>query len=646
MVRTFPIGAGKSLRSGRRISGRSALPGGLALLEKPNGSSEPAGFLSGGYTIVPAHAQEFQSRVDDSMISHLWDGVSGWWREATGPMNWHSYNSVGAAVMRRVLLWIPVVVVFLALTAATGVYLLTGWRARDLAAKGMENARSGNLSMAQLQLKSAARLRGWDGSVQRAEVFVQSRLNDPGALGRWRALSETAELTSEEMEERARLAMVRGSDAEFEEALVPVPPGKGAALRSARLLQMGDLTGAIAQARAAAGASDEPAHQLELARLLIMGQTMAGRVGAAADGPRAEADEIVGLIDQLRGTASANQAIALGLGSFPQSAEKSREWALDAMGELEVSNPALLAAAHHLAASGGGNARELAQRMTPVFAGADPGVQARLARWLNAQGLWDETLALMDAKTASQDFGAYEARAHALAVTGKWDDLLALSDSPARAPASFRLTIRSLAAQRLGKSGIANKALADALAAGAQDGRIREVLLAADQMNQRESADAGLVALCSDPRSADVMLRVARDRFGRRGQFESVAQAYANASRAVPHALPVQDYRRRLELLEARSVPAEETAAAVEASPADPSVRCTHALNLLRNELPREALAVLQGIDLVPERLAPGDQAVVIAVLAANGLDGEAGVRREALDPRLLEEGERALVGR
>lgn len=559
-------------------------------------------------------------------------------------MNWHSYNSVGAAVMRRVLLWIPVVVLFLALTAATGVYLFSGWRARDLAAKGMENARSGNLSMAQLQLKSAARLRSWDQSVRRAEVFVQSRLNDPGALARWSTLSERTQLTGEETEERARLTMIRGGEAEFEQSLVAVPPGTAAALRSARLLGKGDLTGAITQARAAVDASDDPARKLELARLLVMGQTMAGRVGAAADDRRAEADEIVGLIDQLRGTASANQAIALGLGSFPQPAEKSREWALDAMGELAVSNPALLAAAHHLVASGEGNARELAQQLAPVFSGADAGVRAQFARWLNAQGLWDETLALMDAKTVSQDFGAYEARAHALAVTGKWDDLLALSDSPTRAPASFRLTIRSLAAQRLGKSGIASKALADALAVSAQDGRIREVLLAADQMNQSESADAVLIALCGDPRAAEVMLRVARDRFGRRGQFESVAQAFGNASRAVPHSLPVQDYRRRLDLLAERSVPTAETAAGVEASPADPSVRCTHALNLLRNELPREALAVLQGIDLVPERLAPGDQAVVIAVLAANGMESEASARRQALDDRFLEDSERALL--
>jgi predicted Zn-dependent protease len=123
-------------------------------------------------------------------------------------------------------------------------------------------------------------------------------------------------------------------------------------------------------------------------------------------------------------------------------------------------------------------------------------------------------------------------------------------------------------------------------------------------------------------------------------------QAFENANMASPHAPYVEDYRWRIELLANRPVDLEETAAAVAAAPTDPVLRCTHALGLLRRQQPAEAFALLQEIDIVPERLSPADQAVAIAVLKANGQTDHAEALLGALDAKLLRKSEIALTGR
>jgi predicted Zn-dependent protease len=109
-------------------------------------------------------------------------------------------------------------------------------------------------------------------------------------------------------------------------------------------------------------------------------------------------------------------------------------------------------------------------------------------------------------------------------------------------------------------------------------------------------------------------------------------------------ALVMQDYRRRFELLADRPVDPKDAAAAVAESPTDPVLRCTYALALLRSGRLGEALAALQEIDIMPERLPPADQAVVIAVLTANGKDERAAALRGALDAKNLRKSERALA--
>ena len=106
------------------------------------------------------------------MISSIADLCIRWWREATGPLNRSQHRTLGAAIMRRILVWTPVLVLAAIVFGALGFYLFTGWRARDLTAKALANAESGNARFARLQLTSAARLRPDDPVVKRASALV------------------------------------------------------------------------------------------------------------------------------------------------------------------------------------------------------------------------------------------------------------------------------------------------------------------------------------------------------------------------------------------------------------------------------------------------------------------------------------------
>ena len=357
-------------------------------------------------------------------------------------------------------------------------------------------------------------------------------------------------------------------------------------------------------------------------------------------------EEVIALVDQLQGTPQGNQAIATALGAFPQPQAKAREWALAALEDLSVTNPALLPAAQWMVASGEGTAQDYAVKLSAVFAGAKPGQQAKLAAWFNRQGMPEQTLTLITVKKATQDAGAYLARGEALAAMGNWEELRKLGDTACNAPPSMQLSTKAVAAHHLGKTGEAQKTLADALRAGAGDGGFGYALAAAEETRQRGVADQVIVESCADPQMAANMFRLARERFGRRGQFASLAAAYDAAAKAAPDAPAVQDYRRRTDLLAGKPVSLEETAAAIAAAPADQSARFTHALALLKADRAADALGVFHDVDIFVDQLPPGDKAVAIALYRANGMDRTADAVSSNLDTAALEPGEFALIAR
>lgn len=582
--------------------------------------------------------------------SSIADFFIRWWREATGPISRCQHRNFFEALLRRILLWVPVFVLALALFGAAGFYFFTGWRAHDLTCKAMDNARAGNIQMAWLQIMSAKSLRGGSPEVRRTMVYVRSVANDPAASALWDELAAEFTLTNEEMEERARAAERSGTDGQWEAAMAALEQGGDNAtagmLRSQRALRRGNIEQAVAEARTAAGKSGDPKNKMQLLSLLLWRYaSMFGSSGDNAASFRA-AEEIIALVDELQGTDQGNEAIAVALGAFPQPADKARAWAKAAMKNLSEGNPALLAAARYLVQSGDISAQEIGAKLAPVFAGAKIARQANLAKFLTTNGMAEEALTLVTAKKAAADPVAFEERGRALAALKRWDDLQALSNSTASAPESSKLFYRGWACAELGDNWRAKKALGDALRAAVREGRVPTMLAALDSIGQGQVADAATIELCGKKETADAMFRVARDRFGRRGQFISLSSAYEAADEADPGAESIADYRRRMDLLENRKVPSSETAAVVAAKPLNIPARFTHALALLKEGRAGDALGVFHDIDVFVDKLAPGEKAIAIAIWEANGLNSNAASIRSQLKAEALNEGEFVLIAR
>lgn len=584
-------------------------------------------------------------RISSGMV----DFLRLWWREATGPFALSQHRNVFEAVLRRVMLWVPVVALIAALSGALGFYFFTGWRARDLAVKAMDNALAGNLQMARLQVISARGLRSGDPTVKRTMLYVQSRLNDPDALPLWEEFAGREKPTDTESAEWSRLAMLFGSDEQFARANAALTESgmdaEAAALRSARQLQRGNLAQSIAEARGAASQSGDAVGKLALLRLLLARHVpvLASRTRTGPSDLQGR-DEIVALTDELLETPRGNEAIAMVLGAFPQPEEMARRWAEAGLRDRSPSNPALLPSARFLVATGQRTPEECLAMLSPVFAGASDDQRALFGRWLNFHQMWDETLTRISPETATRHALAFEERGRALAGREQWKELLAMVDAPSQAPDSLRCIYRGLAARKLGRIGIAPKALADAVRAGVREGRLPQTLAALDAIGESEAAAPILVEMCSTPGHAESVFRVARDRFERLGQFSSLSAAFAAASNAAPDAPPVRDLRWRRELLAGLLIDTAATAAAAAASPADPQLRLTHALALLKAGYPAGALRTFHDIDVFVDQLAPGDKAIVIALLEANGMGDLARSVRQSLNPDLLQQGEYALI--
>jgi len=82
----------------------------------------------------------------------------------------------------------------------------------------------------------------------------------------------------------------------------------------------------------------------------------------------------------------------------------------------------------------------------------------------------------------------------------------------------------------------------------------------------------------------------------------------------------------------------------MEAEPSNVTFRITHALNLLKNQQPTEALKTFEDITVFADRVPPGQAAVLAAVLAANGDTARARTAAASIDPDLLARGEYALI--
>ena len=571
-----------------------------------------------------------------------------WWREATGPLLSDDHPLLVDAILRRLWVLTPVLVLALILAGALGFYLFTGWRARDLTAKALASADAGSWHFARRQIAAAESLRPGHPAVQRANAVIESRLGNPEAVAMWEEIGEGAVLTGDEIDARAEVMTLRGDDAQFDLAVEALEAqgeaGRAAELRSRRSLRRGDIAQAIAQARAAAASSEEPPLRLRLLQLLAArhGSLLTDRSEAGLD--LAAAAEMTALIDGLAGTPSGGEALTIGLEAPYFPAGKKTEWAAAAWLQPTDTNPALLPAAEFLAVSGAESREALYEKLQPVYAGALPPQRAALARWMLGRGLNEQVLAAVSIADAAQDEALFRQRASALAGLGRWEEAIQLAQTPeSKAPESVRLMVQALATGELGRRGEADELARTALRVSVDEGLVGQTIELADRQGLSALADEAVVDMCGNADLADSAFGLARDRFGRQGQFATLDQAYAAARQAAPSAMSVRDYALYLELLAGSGVDPSVTAGVVAEHPADVGARFNHALALLKAGRPGEALAVFDDLDVMVDKLPPGLRAVSAAVLHAAG-DPSALVVVRGIDPALLSPGEYALI--
>jgi hypothetical protein len=580
--------------------------------------------------------------------SSLADFWIRWWREASGPLQRSQHRTLGAAVLRRIFVWTPVLVLALIVFGALGFYLFTGWRARDLTAKALANADAGHARFARLQISSAAGLRPNDPAVKRASALIESRLGNPDAVRMWEEIAAEEGLTDDEIDARAEVMALHGDDGQFDAAVSALEKNgntvRAAELRSTRSLRRGDMEQAIAEARTAAAADEAPSLRWRLLQLLALrhGSLLSTNERPAAV-DLAAAVEMASLVDGLVGTSWGSQALAFGLEApyFPEG-QKSF-WAEAAWQDPQAANPALLPAADFLVDRGGESPEDLYNKLNILYIGAPLPEQAAFARWMLRRGMNEQVLVVASAAEAAQDEGIFRARVAALAALRRWEELHKLGGAPGQAPGYLRLMVQAIAARELGRRGEAEELARSALQTSLAEGRALEAVEMADAENLREVADRALLGMCGNAAVADAAFRLARDRFSRRGQFAKLDEAHAAARRAAPSAASVRDYDFYRELLGGAGVDPAVTAEVLVAAPTAVDARFNHALALLQAGNEKEALAVFDGFDVFVDRLPPGLQAAAAAVLAATG-DPNGTLLARQLDPAFLSPAEYALI--
>lgn len=564
-----------------------------------------------------------------------------------------SKTSARKARMLGLLRIVGVFVVIAAVLGAVGYWFFVGWRARDLALKSRENLENANYRMAWLQAASARELRPDEPEVLRTSAIIDAAFGRKESLDAWRRLEDVQELTADDQEQRARAAIRFADQAQFEEAVSALESAgrkeASSRLRTASQLSRGDLESAIEQARRGAAFSDDPRLRLDLAKLLLRRYVDDLAASPAEGSPARQAfNEMTAIVNSLQNDPETGpEALAFGLTFLLPGPAVQKAWADNAMARMEPGNPALLPAATVLVDNKHGTPEQLHARMRSVFDAAPLDRRAGYAAWLTRHGLARESLTLITAQEAGEAAKAFLARTEALGAVGNWDAVMVTATAGGNIPESVRLLTLARAQYALRSDPVSGAtSVGDALRAAAKEGTLPAAMQAADGFGAQKAVADSLVELSGDPAVAGLAFRLARERFALAGDHARLGTAFQRARQAAPEDLSVRVYARYLGLLEdpdgAPDLPAAE--ADVAAAPADPFVRITAALAKLRGGKKEEALSSFDDITVFYDRLPPGPQAVICAIIAANGQSERVAALSKAIDRSKLTEGEAALI--
>jgi tetratricopeptide (TPR) repeat protein len=563
--------------------------------------------------------------------------IGDWWREATGQTaEWHYDLSPGRAILRKVMLWSPAVVVLVLVGGGIGAFLFTGWRAQDLAAKALASLQRGDTRLALIQSASARNLRKNHPDVLRAYAKVRFAANDPVCLEIWQQLAEQGPLSLEDRQAQAEAAVRFGGEESFDAAIAEFEAtGRQAdadTWRGRRALQQRNFTAAEQYFRQAADAEPTADRRIELARLLVT-------VGTAES--RAEAVQIV---DALAEGPDASKALAFGLSSVPAGPATRRAWAERVLASPKANDPAVITAANVLVDDRLMTVDQIVERLQIVFTGAPLEDRGRYAQWLLERNRPMVALDFVRPSEVRGSRGGYLVRAEALSATRDWKALLTMVNSGSPLSDSVTNILRARAEEGLGRPSAAAASLRKAVRSAVGRGSLAETLAEVDRMGKENVADEVLLDLCGEFASAEYALRIARWRFSNRGEPRLRQQAYRNAIKAAPKASTVADLARLERLLNREHVDTTETGAALESEPDNIDFRLTHALALFADGRSAEARTVLEPQRIVQHQLQPGQKAIAVAVMAATGMKSEAVRLARTMRPDHLTDPEYRLV--
>lgn len=565
-------------------------------------------------------------------------------------------------LLKRLLLWSPIILLLLGIGGIKGYREFKSWRAREMAARALESFEQANYRAAFLEIRSARHLGFNDPKVLRASAIIDEGFGQASALEYWERLAKTGPLPGDDLEARARAAARFGSDRQFQEAVAALDAAghreTAGRLRAARDVLRGNQDRAIEEISRLAEATNNPELKLDVARLLVrrhMDRLM------APPGPQSQAvvDKVSGIITTLYDTPQEPQALALGLAFLNGSPSKRQEWADRALKDPKADNPALLPAATAVVEAGRSSAADIYRRFRPLFDSAPLERRAAFATWLTAHNLPKEALTLVTTQEAAEGSEAFVARIDALAATGNWAAVADTSNASGNVPESIRLSARARAEYALGRGAQSGaKSAADAVRAAGYEGRMPAAIVVMDSIGASGAVDDELVELCGDPRLADEVFRVARDRFTRRAPKGGalLAAARGKAAVAAPNSESLLDFGRYEalvgELADANANPGaaevtpDQTAKAIEASPSDPAVHITHALALWRTGQAKEAAATFDDFTIFFNRLPPPLQAALAAIVTAGGQPEAGAVMARNINTKVLAPEENALLQR
>jgi hypothetical protein len=549
----------------------------------------------------------------------------------------------------RLLAKISLVALVVAVAAVLAYrFVVSPLRAKDLAAKALANVDSGNYRMAWLQISSARQLGPTDPSVLRAAAIFEGKLGRRESLELWEQVARQASLDNDDRASRAVAAMLFGTDEQFRASLEELEAAgeniQAEALRISRLSTRGNLSPAIAEARRASTATNDPGLKLGYAKLLLRYHAFAGE-GPTPPQSVAVFKEMAAIVDELQSTPEAQNALAFGLDYLKVPEDLRRSWIDAALADNSPDNPALLPAADAAVREGYLTADHLHAKFGPVYAQATLDHRCAYSLWLTSQGLTEEALTFITPLQAASDSVAFAARSAALAGQDDWQGVIAAANSATGPPESVRVLTRARAESALGGAPRSESSVRLGLQAAAREGRLPAAMAMVDKLPGGPTmVDEQLVLLCGQPGTADLAFRMLRARWSRSRGTDSLLPVYETARQAAPEAASVRDFGRYVESSKGILGDLAATQEAIDAQPADIDARITRALQLLRHRKPDEANAVFDDLTIFFETLPPGQQAVIAAINQARGQHELARAMQAKINTSILNAGERGLL--